>query len=552
MVEVGHVPIPVRRAQHRGHHPAGRPDPGQHVGHRMGGQPLRPVAEVLLDVGQVGVGCRGHLLGAPAAEPGQGVGAGPPGVGGAGHGVEQPPHLIGGRRVQDVPRIGHDGRDPLAGQRRLHRTALVVGADQDGDVVGTDRPGSEHPRSPPAGRRGRGGRGPGRPGPRRWRRRPRHDRRPRPCLVRLDPLAHRQAQRQRRQRLVGPDRQMWRSWTVRAAVTGTKAMRLVTECHPVEQRVQGGEHRRVRPPVGSHRSALDACAVTHGARCRSRCRRPGSRRWPAWGHPPAPGRCRRTPSPKSDLKIPHCTGSVSWNSSISATLNRLRSDSTAAVDVRTGQRVAQIGEHAVETEGAASSADAPPSGPPTPPPGSSGRPGTREAPWSSPAGSRTRSGRPAACPVASTRSFKVGRSSAGTLTDGRRGQDVGAGLPSQVVGLLDQPGVGVDAAGHSEGVADLGGEAVDGGDGGGVELGDGRPEAGAMSSRRPPTPGGGRPRRPRPRGARAPAGSATSISRSRTRARSSLVAARVKVTISSSEAEMSDSARNRVARSASA
>ena len=46
--------------------------------------------------------------------------------------------------------------------------------------------------------------------------------------------------------------------------------------------------------------------------------------------------------------------------------------------------------------------------------------------------------------------------------------------------------------------------------------------------------------------------SATSISRSRTRARSSLVAARVKVTISSSEAEMSDSARYRVARSASA
>ena len=166
MVEVGHVPIPVGERSTVATTPLLDQTAGQHVGHRMGGQPLRPVAEVLLDVGQLGVGCDGHLLPRSSHRTRTGRRRGP--AGGRRGGPWRAAAIASGRRPARPGRSPHWPRRPgppgavsaACTARALARWCLTRTA------MSWGRTGRVPASSvPPAARRGRGGRGPGPPGP---------------------------------------------------------------------------------------------------------------------------------------------------------------------------------------------------------------------------------------------------------------------------------------------------------------------------------------------------------------------------------------------------
>ena len=162
----------------------------------------------------------------------------------------------------------------------------------------------------------------------------------------------------------------------------------------------------------------------------------------------------------------------------------------------------------------------------------------------------TRSGRPATCAVASSSSFSVGRSSGGhspmaaaartstqvcllrssASSTSRASGSTPPAIPSALRTCAAKPWMVVMVAASKSAIAPLRRERWR------ATSPDARWRA-TLSSPTSGCPGSSR--------------SATSISRSWTRPRSSLVAARVKVTIRSSDGEMSDSARYRVAKSAS-
>ena len=80
------------------------------------------------------------------------------------------------------------------------------------------------------------------------------------------------------------------------------------------------------------------------------------------------------------------------------------------------------------------------------------------------------SGREAARTVAVRKLGQSGEIGGRPPRSGRRGQNIGTGLYDDLVPLVDQFDLGIDADRLAEGVAHLDGEPVDGGDGGGVEL----------------------------------------------------------------------------------
>ena len=137
------------------------------------------------------------------------------------------------------------------------------------------------------------------------------------------------------------------------------------------------------------------------------------------------------------------------------------------------------------------------------------------------------------------------------LSHGGGDEHVGAGIPDQGGGVGIEPGVGVGPGRYPEGTEYLLGESVDGGDGGGVELGHRPLQPGQLVGVTAFGQQGQQVRHRAERGGRPPGAPPAATTRSRTRDRSSLVAARVKVTISSSDADARPSARNRVARSVS-
>ncbi len=139
VIEVRHVAIPVGAAEHPLCDTSLRPDPGEGVRHRVGGQHLRPLAELLLHGDQVRLRQGRDLGRAPPGEPRERVCPHPAGIGGTGQGMEQPPHLFGGRRLQHAAAPGHDGRDTLGYQCRLDVCRFGVPADQDRDVRWADR-----------------------------------------------------------------------------------------------------------------------------------------------------------------------------------------------------------------------------------------------------------------------------------------------------------------------------------------------------------------------------------------------------------------------------
>jgi hypothetical protein len=140
MIEVGHVPIAVGRAQDPGHDAALGPDPGEGVGDRVGAQHLGPLTQLLLHRLHLGLRQGGHLGGPAAGEPRQCVHPHPVGVGRPAQRVEEPAHVVGGLRLQHAAATGHDGGDPPLGQGGVDVGGVGVPADQHGDVGRAHRP----------------------------------------------------------------------------------------------------------------------------------------------------------------------------------------------------------------------------------------------------------------------------------------------------------------------------------------------------------------------------------------------------------------------------
>ena len=235
--------------------------------------------------------------------------------------AEQHPPLVGRGRLGDAAPAGDDRRDALAGQGPLDRRALAVGSDQHRHVAGVERPiGSLGVAVDDAGVE-RGARPPGRPG-----------RRSMSVLDRADRDGAGRQALESRDRSTRPHRRAERCRAPSAPTqpaprhgpgrpsTAVERDAVVAEHQPVAQAVHGLDDRPVGPPVGAQRAG-------GGASGSSAAREVGVHVAAA----EAVDRLlrvtddherRRRAAPNTDEKICHCTGSVSWNSSISATSNR--------------------------------------------------------------------------------------------------------------------------------------------------------------------------------------------------------------------------------------
>ena len=146
VVQIGEVPLAARCSKDPGRDRCVDAQGRDQRGHPLGPQDTGPGLELGLEPGQAEVvGVRGHRgghgRGVPLLEPRQRDRPRPGGVGRSGQRVDQDPPLLGGGRLGHTAASGDDRRDPRPGQRPLDGWAPAVGVDQDGDVPGLDVPG---------------------------------------------------------------------------------------------------------------------------------------------------------------------------------------------------------------------------------------------------------------------------------------------------------------------------------------------------------------------------------------------------------------------------